>query len=373
MKLSPATLTRDERGATLHLAGEWRLPHLAQRERDLDTTLRDLPHGASVRLDARDVATLDSAGAWLVLDRLARAGIDPASVQAEGARPDQTRLLDLIRERFEARPAARTGRHLLAHLGAWAHGAYGELLARLSFLGRSGGAAASLALHPARLRLRETFVQFEAAGVRALPICALMCLLIGIVFAYLLGLQIEQFGANIFIVDGVAIAITRELAPMLVAVIVAGRSGAAFTAQIGAMKVAEEIDAIQVLGLSPYQVLVLPRVIALVLMLPLLVFVGDVAGILGSMAIANLQLEITPTTFLDRLHTVAPMTHVVVGLIKAPVFAAAIVLTACHNGLSAARDARSVGLKTTATVVESIVAVILIDSAFAVALGRLDI
>jgi phospholipid/cholesterol/gamma-HCH transport system permease protein len=373
MSDSAARLTSDARGATLALAGDWRLAQLVARERDLRAALRDLPRGQPLHIDASGCAALDSAGAWLILDRVARAGIDPARLNISGASPRQTRLLALLRERFEARPAQTRERHPLAHLGAWAHGALDEAIGRLSFLGHVGAAGAELAIHPSRLRAREIFVQFEAAGVRALPICALMTFLIGVVFAYLLGLQIEKFGANIFIVDGVAIAITRELGPMLVAVIVAGRSGAAYTAQIGAMKVAEEIDAIQVLGLSPYQVLVLPRLIALVLMLPLLVFIGDIAGILGSMGIAQLQLGITPTTFMDRLHAIAPMTHVVIGLIKAPVFATAIALAACHNGLSAARDARSVGQKTTATVVESIVAVILIDSAFAVVLGILDL
>jgi len=167
--------------------------------------------------------------------------------------------------------------------------------------------------------------------------------------------------------------VCRELSPLLVAVIVAGRSGAAFTAQIGTMKVQEEIDAISTLGLSPIQVLVLPRLVAITVALPLLVFVGDLAGIAGGMLIAAWQLEIFATTFLDRLHGVLPLSAPVVGLVKAPVFAAFIALIACRMGMLVARDARSVGINTTSTVVQSIVWVIVLDAVFAVVFQQLGI
>ena len=215
--------------------------------------------------------------------------------------------------------------------------------------------------------------QFETVTLDAIGIVALVTFLIGIVFAYLLGVQAQRFGATIFVVDGVGLAICRELSPILVAVIVAGRSGAAFTAQIGSMKVQEETDAIRTLGLSPIQVLVVPRLVAIMAGLPLLVFVGDVAGIAGGMLIASLQLDISPTAFLARLHTVLPMKALVVGLAKAPVFAAFIALIACRMGLAVARDARSVGENTTSTVVQSIVWVIVLDAVFAVVLQRLGI
>ena len=233
----------------------------------------------------------------------------------------------------------------------------------------AGGVAASAGL----FRLKETVSQFETVTLDAIGIVALVTFLIGIVFAYLLGVQAQRFGATIFVVDGVGLAICRELSPILVAVIVAGRSGAAFTAQIGAMKVQEETDAIRTLGLSPIQVLVVPRLVAIMVGLPLLVFVGDVAGIAGGMLIAALQLDISPTAFLARLHTVLPMKALVVGLAKAPVFAAFIALIACRMGLAVSRDARSVGEHTTSTVVQSIVWVIVLDAVFAVVLQRLGI
>jgi phospholipid/cholesterol/gamma-HCH transport system permease protein len=226
---------------------------------------------------------------------------------------------------------------------------------------------------PKLFRFKETVSQFETVCLDAIPIVALVTFLIGVVFAYLLGLQAQRYGANIFVVDGVGLAICRELSPLLVAVIVAGRSGAAFTAQIGTMKVQEEIDAISTLGLSPVQVLVIPRLVAIAIALPLLVFVGDVAGIAGGMLIAAWQLDIFAPTFLDRLHDVLPMSAPVVGLVKAPVFAVFIALIACRMGMLVARDARSVGINTTSTVVQSIVWVIVLDAVFAIVFQQLGI
>jgi phospholipid/cholesterol/gamma-HCH transport system permease protein len=233
--------------------------------------------------------------------------------------------------------------------------------------------ALTLVRRPARFRLRETVSQFESVGLDAVPIVALVNFLIGVVFAYLLGVQALRYGANIFVVDGVGLAVCRELAPLLAAIIVAGRSGAAFTAQLGTMKVQEEVDAISTLGLSPIQVLVIPRLVAIVVALPLLAFVGCAAGIGGGMVVGALQLGIPPPTFLDRLHATLPVNHVIVGLAKTPVFAAFIALIACRMGLLVARDARSVGINTTSTVVQSIVWVIVLDAVFAVAFQFLGI
>ena len=209
-------------------------------------------------------------------------------------------------------------------------------------------------------------MQLESGCIDAIPIVALVTFLIGIVISYLFGAQIEKYGGNIFIVDAAALAMCRELSPILVAIIVAGRSGSAFTAQIGTMKLNEEIDAMVTLGLSPMQVLVLPRVFALMLAMPLLVFVGDVVGICGSMLIADLRLGVTGVTFLERLQVVLPERAVYVGLGKAPVFAMFIAIIGCHLGMTVENNARSVGESTTATVVRSIVAVILLNAVFAI-------
>jgi phospholipid/cholesterol/gamma-HCH transport system permease protein len=226
---------------------------------------------------------------------------------------------------------------------------------------------------PGSLRFKELFVQLEQVGLNAIPICALITFLIGIVIAYLTGVQLEYYGANIFIVDGVSIAMCRELSPILVAIVVAGRSGSAFTAQLGTMKLNEEIDALQVLGLSPVRVLVMPRIIALMVSLPLLVFFGDIFGILGGILVADFRLGVTGATFIQRIQAVLEMKHVIVGLIKAPVFAYFIAIIGCRMGLNVEKNAKSVGVSTTRTVVRSIVAVILLNAAFAVLLSELGI
>jgi phospholipid/cholesterol/gamma-HCH transport system permease protein len=200
-----------------------------------------------------------------------------------------------------------------------------------------------------------------------------MLFLLGVVFAYLLGDQAQRYGANIFVVDGMLMAILREISPVIVAVLVAGRTGAAITAQLGTMKVSEEIDAITTLGLSPLSVLVIPRLLALLLAMPLLVFIGDVAGVAGGMVVAQQQLDISSHMFLDRMADVLKLKTLLVGLFKAPVFAVFIALIACRMGLSVSRDARSVGAHTTSTVVQSLVAIMILNAIFAVMFVRLGI
>ncbi|NWG76618.1 MAG: ABC transporter permease, partial [Rubrivivax sp.] len=267
-------------------------------------------------------------------------------------------------------PAPRP-RGVLEHIGREAAARAARLPGPRNFLGATLAAFAEALRHPRRLRLRELTVQLEQTGLNAIPVVVLVTLLIGVVIAYLLGLQAEQYGANIFVVDGVAIGATREFSPIIVSVIVAGRSGAAFTAQLGAMKLTEETDAIRTLGLSPLQVLVVPRVLALMLALPLLVFVGNVAALAGAMLVAGPMLDITPSAFVNRLREALALRHAIVGLVKAPVFAFVIAVIGTRMGMTVARDTRAVGEATTSTVVQGIVAVILLDAAFAVLLQEL--
>jgi len=292
-----------------------------------------------------------------------------------GMHEGHERLLTLVRDRMAAPSvAAPTRRHaLVQRIGRATTHVWRTMQTHTGFIGEVALEVFALARRPRLFRFKETVSQFEVVALDAIPIVALVTFLIGVVFAYLLGVQAQRYGATIFVVDGVGIAICRELSPILVAVIVAGRSGAAFTAQIGSMKVQEETDAIRTLGLSPIQVLVLPRLVAIMAGLPLLVFVGDIAGIAGGMLIGATQLAIPATAFTSRLHAVLPMSAFVVGVAKAPVFAAFIAMIACRMGLTVARDARSVGEHTTSTVVQSIVWVIVLDAIFAVSLQRLGV
>lgn len=359
----PLTLEQTESGRVLRLAGDWRLPNLAS----LDRGLSEVALAAPLTLDGSALAGLDSAGVMLLHNRLGAAGIAWDQVALNGFEPERLTLVNLVADRLAIEsPKAPARPGFLARFGRQVSELASHLPGVVGFLGWLAESMLELLRRPAGFRFRETVVQLENVGLRALPIVALMTFLIGVVFAYLLGIQIEKYGANIFIVDGVSLAMARELSPLLVAILMAGRSGAAFTAQIGAMKVTEEIDAISTLGLSPMQVLVLPRLIAIVIAMPLLTFFGDAVGILGSSIVAASQLDITFYTFVTRLKDVLPINTVIYGLVKAPVFAAAIAFIACRNGFAVSRDARSVGQRTTGTVVASLVAVILINALFAI-------
>jgi phospholipid/cholesterol/gamma-HCH transport system permease protein len=357
----------------LYLSGVWRLANLGS----IAQALRSL--GLAPRrhyvIDGSRLEALDTAAGFVLFRHLADAGCIEPMVSARSFDPRHERLLALVRERMECPPASARSTHpgLVRHIGAAALEVWRILKAHNAFVGAVALEIGALVRRPRLFRFKETVSQFETICLDAIPIVALITFLIGVVFTYLLGLQAQRYGANIFVVDGVGLAVCRELSPLLVAVIVAGRSGAAFTAQIGTMKVQEEIDAISTLGLSPIQVLVVPRLAAIMIALPLLVFVGDLAGIAGGMLIAAWQLDIFATTFLDRLHSVLPLSAPVVGLVKAPVFAAFIALIACRMGMLVARDARSVGVNTTSTVVQSIVWVIVLDAVFAVVFQQLGI
>jgi phospholipid/cholesterol/gamma-HCH transport system permease protein len=356
----------EEGTSVLYLAGAWRLAHLEAIARSLEALRLRLEERYII--DGSRLRELDTAAGFTLFRSLANVGCTETMVSTRGFDARHRRLLSLVHERMQCPPAVGHAEHLgfVPRVGAAAI-ALGRLLrTHNAFLGAVVLETLALLRQPRRFRLRETVSQFEAVGFDAVPIVALVNFLIGVVFAYLLGVQAQRYGANIFVVDGVGLAVCRELAPLLAAVIVAGRSGAAFTAQLGTMKVQEEVDAISTLGLSPIQVLVIPRLAAIVVALPLLAFVGDVAGIGGGMAVAALQLGISPAAFLDRLHATLPVSYLIVGLAKTPVFAAFIALIACRMGLLVARDARSVGINTTSTVVQSIVWVIVLDAIFAV-------
>lgn len=363
----------EEGASVLYLTGVWRLSNLVA----ISDALRALSLTAQKHfvLDGSRLQELDTAAGFTLYRHLVGIGCTEAMVSARRFDPKHERLLALVHERMTCPPAAARSMHLglVQRIGAAAIAVWRLLKAHNAFVGSLALELLSLIRRPKLFRIKETVSQFETICLDAIPVVGLVTFLIGVVFAYLLGLQAQRYGANIFVVDGVGLAMCRELSPLLVAVIVAGRSGAAFTAQIGTMKVQEEIDAISTLGLSPLQVLVIPRLVAITIALPLLVFVGDVAGIAGGMLISAWQLDISAATFLDRLHGVLPMSAPVVGMVKAPVFAAFIALIACRMGMMVARDARSVGINTTSTVVQSIVWVILLDAVFAVVFERLDI
>jgi len=355
----------------LLLLGSWRIGFL----KEISLSLPE-EHAAArlVEIDGQKLEVLDTAGA-LQLIKLLRALAPEAELSFINWRKEFRSIFDLVHERALPHESLRHTEHfgVFEHAGRTAVAVWRGIVELLSFIGETISAFWHALLNPRRFRLRELVVQLEAGLVDAIPIASLVTFLIGIVIAYLFASQMERYGANIFIVDGVSIAMCRELSPLIVAIIVAGRSGSAFTAQIGTMKLNEEIDALHTLGLSPMQVLVIPRILALVIAMPLLVFVGDVVGTMGGLLIADSYLNVSPNTFIERLHSVFKLKHFWVGMVKAPVFAAFIAIIGCKMGLTVENNARSVGIHTTSTVVQSIVSVILLNAAFAVIFVELKI
>jgi phospholipid/cholesterol/gamma-HCH transport system permease protein len=348
------------------LQGRWRLSDLQNIKLDELSKLKNLPE---ITFDCSKLESIDTGSLRLIFSKLrgSKFGFVNTNEKME-------EIFELVLKSEKNLPEPeRIDRPFLTALGKGIYDGTASWLVLLKFIGQTVIEQFKSIFTPRQIRIKELFVQLEQCGLNAVPVVALVMFLIGTVVAYLFASQIEKYGANIFIVDGVTIAICRELSPVIVAIIVAGRSGSAFTAQLGTMKLNEEVDALSTLGLSPMRVLILPRFTALIVCLPILVAVGDLIGILGGLIVSDFRLGIMPDTFLQRTQEVLKIKHVWVGLFKAPVFAAFIAIIGCKMGLTVENNARSVGLSTTSTVVQSIVSVILLNAGFAVLFVELGI
>ncbi|OYW23806.1 MAG: peptidylprolyl isomerase, partial [Hydrogenophilales bacterium 12-63-5] len=304
----------DATQGVLIASGAWRVDAAAALPR-LD--------GHIVRvLDGTAITQLDTNGAWLLLNAVRPQPDDPLP-ELRGFQPRHLSLLNLVAEHAATTAARieppRAG--LLETVGRSSYAVARHISGLVRFIGQLTLELGQLIRKPENWRWRELGAQVSTVFVGAIPIVVGMLFLLGVVFAYLLGSQAQQYGANIFVVDGLLLAILREISPVIVAVLVAGRTGAAITAQIGTMKVNEEIDAITTLGLSPLAVLVIPRILALLIALPLLVFIGDIAGVIGGMLVAQAQLDISTYMFVDRMESVLRLKTLMVGILKGPVFA----------------------------------------------------
>ena len=262
---------------------------------------------------------------------------------------------------------------ILERTGRYTEALWEQASAMLSFLGESAIALLGWLTHPQRIRWKPVLFNLRSAGWDALPIVGLLSFLLGIVVAYQGAAQLRQYGANIYVTDLVGLSMLREFAPLMTAIIIAGRSGSAYAAQIGTMAVTQEIDAMRTLGIVPLEMLVLPKVIALVIALPLLTVFADVLGVVGGMLMARAQLGISFAEFLDRFPHAVSVTSYLVGLGKAPVFAALVALVGCYQGFRTQGGADSVGQQTTRAVVQSIFMVIVADALFSVAFSVLDL
>jgi len=354
----------------LRCAGAWVLRTIAQLEPRL-ANLAPIAGGEMV-VDASAVSAMDTSGAWLLHRTLRALGQRSGSVQLRGLRPEFDALLQLVgaREvapRFEVTPGP------LARTGAQAWRSLANAAGMVAFLGENALALLRAGARPGRIRWRAILYNLQTSGFEALPITGLLSFLMGIVLAYQAAEALRLFGANIYVTDLVGLSMVREISPMLTAIIVAGRSGSAYAAQIGTMKVTEEIDALRTIGVGPLELLVLPKVLALIVALPLLTVFTDVMGVLGGMIMARAQLDVSFGAFLDRLDEAVSLTSYLIGIGKAPVFAVIIALVGCYQGFQATGSAESVGRQTTLSVVQSVFLVIVTDAVFSIAFSRFDL
>jgi len=359
-------------GGELRCSGAWSMQKIAS----LESRLAEVhwPASGELVLDGSALTALDTSGAWLLHRTIRRCTADGLAVRMQGFRAEFAALLQLLASHeIGGELVASRPQPWLERVGRSAWGIVTGTHGYLAFVGESALALLGSLRHPSRLRWRPILHNIETAGVDALLITGLLSFLMGIVIAYQGADQLQRFGANIFVVDLVALAMLRELSPLLTAIIIAGRSGSAYAAQIGTMKVTEEIDALRTIGVGAQELLVIPKVCALLVVMPLLTVYTDVMGVLGGMVMAKMKLDVGFDLFLDRLDDAVQLSSYWTGLAKAPVFAMIIALVGCYRGFQVGGSAESVGTQTTLSVVQSIFLVILTDALFSIVFLWLDL
>lgn len=358
----------------LHLSGAWVIDNVSE----IEAALRDVESQAARRvvIDCSRVEALDLSGAWLLESRVERARAEGANVEFAGDVPEHFAFIDeLIGRAVEPAPPldeARTLRHAIVWLGRISVMQVKQAGQAVEFVGRMSVTGLRSMRSAHHLRLPSITRHIYETGIQAIPIVALIAFLISVIVAYLGAQQLRQFGAEIFTVDLVAIAVLREMGVLLTAIIVAGRSGSAFAAEIGVMRLNDEIDALQSMGVDYFEVLVLPRIIGLVIALPLLTIVADAMGLAGGALLSSLLLDISLGQFIPRVQDALAPTTFWAGFIKAPVFAVLIAMVGCYRGLQVRESSRELGRLTTVAVVQSIFLVIFADAIFAVVFVELD-
>ena len=373
LSAAPAAVARPT-PQELSLSGSWTALGLGSIQPQLEAL--PAPAASGLVVDGARIESLDTAGAWILRKLLQRLGGEGTAVEVRGLRPEFAKLLELLGQQVAGQPAAAPAVPIpsaLETLGRSAAAGFDQAVALLGFVGECAFALAGCVAHPARFRWRPILYNIRTAGFDALPIIGLLSFLLGIVVAYQGADQLRQYGANIFVADLVGLSMLREFAPLIVALIVAGRSGSAYAAQIGTMSVTEEIDAMRTLGIAPLDLLVLPKVIALVVVLPLLTVFADVLGVFGGMIMARSQLGVGFDEFLARFVKAVSPTAYLIGVCKAPVFAVIIAVVGCFQGFRTRGGADSVGRQTTLSVVQATFLVIVADALFSIVFSALDL
>jgi phospholipid/cholesterol/gamma-HCH transport system permease protein len=353
----------------LTAGGAWIAENASPLESEVDGATRRYGEVKHVDIDMGGIERLDTFGAWL-LERLRRTfSARGCNTQVTGLKEDYRALIDeihAVKPEAERRRVAGGLSHVLSSIGESVASVGQTFGSFVNMLGALSVALLRVLVHPSRFRLTSMVHQLDNVGWRAVPIILLITFLIGCIIAQQGIFHFRKFGADIYVVDMVGILVLREIGVLIVAIMVAGRSGSAYTAELGAMKMREEIDALRTMGFDPVEVLILPRVVALVIGVPILTFLGSLAALYGGGLVCWLYGGINPDIFLERLKEAISLDHFKVGIIKAPFMALVVGVVACVEGLAVKGSAESLGLQTTASVVESIFLVIVMDGLFAI-------
>ncbi|WP_448096603.1 MlaE family ABC transporter permease [Luteibacter yeojuensis] len=370
-----ATLTRDQGGARLTIAGDWTLPHYSDLQRRANELAGSIDSGIAV--DIGHLGAMDTSGAFVIAELLGSSRTQ-ALAQDEALPPARRALLKTVGDAIDTyctgvkRPRDAGFVATLERIGKAMQGFWKQTAQLLAFIGITLQGFLATVWRPRRWRVTSLVSHIEQTGLDAVPILALLSFMVGCVVAFLGSTALASYGASLFTVDLIGFAFLREFGVLLTAILLAGRTASAFTAQIGSMKAREEIDAIRTLGLDPVELLVLPRVLALVVSLPLLTFLAMVAGIVGGGVVCMAVLKISPSMFLSMFQADISLTQFLVGIAKAPVFAFMIAVIGCMEGFKVSGSAQSVGEHTTSAVVQSIFVVILLDALAALFYMEMD-
>ncbi|MEO0981128.1 MAG: MlaE family lipid ABC transporter permease subunit [Pseudomonadota bacterium] len=364
----------DESGVpVLTVLGDWTVDSVGA----VDSRLRNMPETTDAPvLDVSRLGRLDTAGAYVIDRALRRDCQEVKPLKLRGEHAIAAELIQHVRDAREDCPHDTTSvfgvMDLLERLGRGVLSGLNEGIETLAFLGRTLSTCVRVLASPRRLRATSTVAIMEEAGLDAIPIVVFLTFFVGMVVAFIGASTLEMFGATIFVVELVGISVFREFGVILTAIILAGRTNSAFTAQIGAMRMRQEVDAMRVLGLDPIEVLVVPRVFAMLIMTPILAFFATLAGVAGGMVVGWLALDIPPILFANRLLEMVPMTNFWVGLSKAPLFALVVALIGCRQGLKVGGSVQSLGASTTSSVVQAIFTIIVIDACAALFFMEMD-
>lgn len=353
----------------LRLSGDWSIAHTAPIQKKMERILAQQP--SIDTLDARAVSRMDAAGAVMLLNLAQKLGLDEQDIHVN---PNSHAIIKLIRPADDSlthieqapKPPRFSLRLFIEEIGEAVSALVPQCTSLIAFLGLVLQTLWQIIKQPKRLRVTSWLHHMDHVGIRATPLICLLSFLVGAVLAFLGANVLESFGAQIFVAELVLFAFLREFGVLLTAILLAGRTASAFTAQIGSMKSNEEIDAIRTLGLNPIEVLVIPRLLALLVMLPLLAFLAAISGLAGGAVASSLGIGINLDLFLSRMAEARNFDHFLVGMLKAPVFAMVIALVGCLEGMKVSGSAQSVGEHTTSSVVQSIFLVILLDAMFAI-------